>query len=100
MADPASRRRQLACRLLVVAGVALFSCWAYYFLDLVRPVDPWDLCPLPVALAAILIGIKLTRLDGRILAMIGVSYKRDVAIAFAIGMLVELVFWADRKSVV
>jgi hypothetical protein len=56
----------------------------------VRPTDAWDLCPLPVALAAILIGIKLARLDFRLLAMIGVSYKRDLVIALAVGALVEL----------
>jgi len=94
MHEPATRRRRLACRLLVVAGVALFSCWAYYFLDLVRPVDVWDFSPLPVALAAILLGVKIARLDGRMLAMIGVSYRRDLAIALAIGTLVELVLWA------
>jgi hypothetical protein len=94
MTEPAVRRRSLAGRLLIVAGIGLFFLWAYYFLDLVRNTDAWDLCPLPVALAAILIGIKLVRLDVRILAMIGVSYKRDLAIALAIGALVELILWA------
>ncbi len=94
MTEPAIRRRSLAGRLLIVAGVALFSYWAYYFLDLVRERDAWDFVPLPVALAAILIGVKLAQLNGRILAMIGVSFKRDLAVATVIGTLVEIILWA------
>jgi hypothetical protein len=93
MTVPAPRRPSLAGRLLIVAGVGLFSLWVYYFLNLVRPVDAWDFCALPMAMASILIGVKIAGLDQRLLTMIGVSYKRDVTIALAIGALVEFTLW-------
>jgi hypothetical protein len=93
MTVPATRRRSRAGRFLIGAGVGLFSPWAYYFLNLVRPADAWDFSPLPVALGAILIGIRRARLDVRLPAMIGVSYRRDLAIALVTGMLVELILW-------
>lgn len=94
MTAPVIRRSPAAGKLLIVVGIALLFSWAYYFLNLVRPVDAWDFCPLPFAFATLLIGIKLARLDRRILAMIGLTYKRDLAFALAVGTLAEAVLWA------
>jgi hypothetical protein len=93
MTAPGIRRPSVAGKLLIVAGIALLFCWAYYFLNLVRPVDVWDFCPIPFALTALLIGIKRTRLRWRVFAMIGVSYKRALCISIFIGALVEFGLW-------
>lgn len=80
-------------RVIAVAGIAILALWAYYFAGLVRPTDLWDLLPLPVALVAILAGLKLAQLDRHILANIGISYRRDLVIALVVGTAVELSLW-------
>ena len=82
--------RSLLGKLLLVAGIGLFAVWTYYFAPLVRPTDVWDLIPLLVALALILLGLWLAGLGELILAQTAVSYKRDLVVALAIGTLVEL----------
>jgi hypothetical protein len=86
--------RSLFGKLLLAAGIGLFALWAYYFVTLVRPTDVWDLCPLPVALAVILLGIRFAGLRELLLAHTAVSYKRDLALALALGTLVEVSLWA------
>src|ERR1700735_2062065 len=65
MSDPgftvAVKSRLLVGKLLVVVGIALLILWVYYFVQLVRPIDVWDVCPLPVGFALILIGVKASR---------------------------------------
>ena len=80
-------------KVVTTAGTGILSLWVYYFAGLVRATDYWDLLPLFIALVTIFAGIKLTRLDTPILSKIGVSYKRDIAIALAIGTAVELGLW-------
>ncbi|MBZ5608916.1 MAG: hypothetical protein LAP38_11695 [Acidobacteriia bacterium] len=77
---------------LIVTGIVLFALWTDYFLHLVRPMDIWDFCPLPLALTVVLIGFKLARfgLGELILAHAAVSYKRDLVLSLAIGGLAEL----------
>jgi hypothetical protein len=82
--------RLLVEKLLLVAGIGLFAVWAYYFVNLVRPTDVWDFCPVPVSVALIAIGVRFVGLGELILAQIGVSYKRDLVFALALGTLFEL----------
>lgn len=88
------QRRSRAGTLLTIAGLGLLALWAYYFIPLARPADVWDYSPLIVVLPTILVGVKLAKLHEPILAQLGRSYKRDLAIAFAIGALAELSVWA------
>jgi hypothetical protein len=85
--------RLLAGKVLLVFGVGLLAVWTFYFADLARSVDAWDFSPLLVAVAAILIGVKLMGLD-RLLRLTAVSWKRDLVPALALGAIVELGLWA------
>ena len=94
MTPTTTEPRLLAGKILVVSGIVLFALWTYYFIQLVRPIDIWDFSPLPVALAVVLIGVKVTRLYDLMLARAAVSYKRDLALGLIIGTLTELSLWA------
>jgi hypothetical protein len=85
---------KLTGKLLLTAGIALLALWAYYFDTLVRPTDLWDLCPLPVTVAIIVLGVRFARLGGLISGQAEVLYKRDLVLALALGTLVELSLWA------
>ncbi len=87
---------------LIVTGMGLLAVWARYFLDLVIPIDLWDISPLPVAIATILIGVKIApalprycfkKIKATSIACLHVSGKRSLAIAFAAGGLMELTIW-------
>ena len=54
-------RQLLAGKILIAVGMILLICWTDYFLDLVRPIDFWDVSPLPAAAAVVVIGVKLAR---------------------------------------
>jgi hypothetical protein len=89
--------RILVGKLLVATGIALLILWAAYFLQLVRPIDIWDFCLLPVAFASILIAVKLaprTRLLELVPTPVAVSWKRDLVLSLVIGAFVELSVWA------
>jgi hypothetical protein len=83
----------LVGELLALVGIGLLALWISYFAELVRPIDVWDFCPLPVALALILFGVWFTGLGDLILAWASESYKRDLAMALAFGILAELTLW-------
>jgi len=48
-------------KVLIIAGICLLAGWIYYFIQLERPIDRWDFCPIVVIVAAVLIGVKLVR---------------------------------------
>jgi hypothetical protein len=100
MASTAVKPRSLLGKLLLVAGIGLFALWTYYFVNLLRPIDLWDFCPLPVALALIALGIRFAGLGELTLAQRAVSYKRDLVVALALGTLAELSLWAFLYFVV
>jgi hypothetical protein len=100
MASTAVKPRSLLGKLLLVAGIGLLALWAYYFVSLARPTDVWDLSPPPVALALIVVGVRFAGLGELILAQGGVSYKRDLVLALALGTLAELSLWAFLYFVV
>ena len=100
MASTAVKPRSLLGKLLLVAGIGLLALWAYYFVSLVRPTDVWDLSPLPVALALIVVGVRFAGFGELILAQGGVSYKRDLVLALPLGTLAELSLWAFLYFVV
>jgi len=87
-------------KVLLVAGISLFALWIYYFVNLVRPTNLWDFCPLPVSLILILLGVRFAGLGELILAQTAVSYKRDLVLALAFGTLAELSLWAFLYFVV
>jgi hypothetical protein len=87
------KKSPLRGKVLLTAGIGLLALWAYYFVTLVRPRDLWDLCPLLVALALVGLGVRFAGLTELIMAQT-VSYKRDLALALALGTLVEVSLWA------
>jgi hypothetical protein len=75
--------------LMIVAGVALFACWAWYFIHLVRPIDAWDFTPLPLSVASIFVGATLGGL--RVSASVaGPTLKRDSVRSLAVGVFVAI----------
>ena len=75
--------------LMLVAGVALFSYWAWYFIHLVRPIDAWDFSLLPLSVASILVGATLGGL--RVSASVaGPTLKRDAVRSVAVGAFVAI----------
>jgi hypothetical protein len=88
------KQRSLRGKILLTAGIGLLAFWAYYFVSLVRPTDIWDLCPLPIAVTLFVLGARFVGLGELILGHAAVSYKRDLALALALGTLVELSLWA------
>ena len=78
----------------LAAAIAVFVLWIWYFGELVRPTDIWDVCPLGLVLVFILLGVRFGGLGHVGLALIGASYKRDLVLALAFGTLAELSIWA------
>ena len=74
---------------MLVAGVALFAYWAWYFIHLVRPIDAWDFSPLPLSVASILVGATLggLRVSG---SVAGPTLKRDTVRSLAVGAFVAI----------
>jgi hypothetical protein len=93
MTLPSLKPRLLSGKLLVVVGIGLLALWIWYFTDLVRPMDIWDFCPLLVALALILLGVRFAGLGELLLAQAARSYKHDLVLALAFGILAELSLW-------
>jgi hypothetical protein len=88
----ARQPRLLLGRLLIVVSVVLLALWVCYVV-LLGLADVWDFCPLAVALAVLVIGVRLARLGKPIPCLFGVSWKRDLVLGLAIGALAELVLW-------
>lgn len=81
--------RTAIAMLMLVAGVALFSYWAWYFIHLVRPIDAWDFSLLPLSLASILVGATLGGL--RVSASVaGPTLKRDAIRSLAVGAFIAI----------
>jgi hypothetical protein len=74
-------RRLLAGKLLIVTGLGLLAGWAHYFARLVRPIDLWDFSPLPVAVAVIVVGVKLARYGERQLSQIPTLFSKTTVLA-------------------
>src|SRR4030095_1974090 len=75
--------------LMLVAGVALFAYWAWYFIQLVRPMSAWDFSPLPLSVASILVGATLGGL--RVSASVaGPTLKRATVRSLAVGAFVAI----------
>jgi hypothetical protein len=70
------RHRLLAGKLLIAVGIGFLASWIYYFVALVRPIDYWDFSPLPVAAAAILIGIRIARHGERQLTQAPILFSK------------------------
>ena len=79
---------------LVVVGIALLALWVCYLTQLARPIDVWDFCPFPVAVALILLGVRFAGVGELILAQTTVSCKRDLVLGLAFGIFVELSLWS------
>jgi len=94
MTSAALKPRSLAGKLLVAIGIVLVALWMRYFVQLVRPIDVWDFCPLPVALTFILLGVRFAGLGELILARTAVSYNRDLVLGLAFGIFAELGLWS------
>jgi hypothetical protein len=84
-----TQHRRAIGMLLTVAGVLLFTFWAWYFIDLVRPTDVWDFSPIPVAVASIFVGATLGGL-GVSASIARPTLKRDAVRSLAIGAFVAV----------
>ena len=78
------RHRNAIGILLVVVTVVFFAAWAWYFIHLVRPIDSWDLSPLPLILGPLLIGTWLGGIRVGA-AIIRPQLKHDALAALAAG---------------
>jgi hypothetical protein len=83
------RHRTAIGMLLMVAGVALFACWAWYFIHLVRPIDVWDFSPLSLSVASILVGAALGKLRVSV-SVARPTLKRDAVRSLAVGAFIAV----------
>jgi hypothetical protein len=73
--------------LMIVAGVALFAYWAWYFIHLARPTDRWDFSLMPLSVASIVVGATLGGLRAGA-SVAGPTLKRDTVRSLAVGAFV------------